>query len=63
MHFERQNAIKMHKITFFSENNIILCILKGQMPFKMHKITFFPEKKLCAFLLHIFIPVTRNILF
>ena len=25
--------------------NIILCILKGEMPFKMHKIIyFFPEK-------------------
>ena len=29
------------------EKNIILCILKGEMPFKMHKIIFFsrnPEK-------------------
>ena len=24
----------------FSGNNIILCILKGEMPFKMHKIIF-----------------------
>ena len=28
---------------FFLEKNIILCILKGEMPFKMHKIIFFPE--------------------
>ena len=30
----------------FSGKNIILCILKGEMPFKMNKIIFFPEKKL-----------------
>ena len=30
---------------FFSEKkNVILCILKGQMPFKMHKIIFFYQK-------------------
>ena len=23
---------------------VIVCILKGEMPFKMHKIIFFPEK-------------------
>ena len=28
----------------FFEKDIILCILKGEMPFKMHKIIFFPEK-------------------
>ena len=31
-------------IIFFSGKNIILCILKGEMPFKMHKkYIFFPE--------------------
>ena len=25
---------------------MILCILKGKMPFIMHKIIFFPEKKI-----------------
>ena len=33
----------------FWEKNILLCILKGEMPFKMHKLyfsrLFFPEKK------------------
>ena len=29
----------------FLEKNIILCILKGEMPFKMHRIIFFPETK------------------
>ena len=29
----------------FLEKNIILCILKGKMPFKMHKIIFFSRKK------------------
>ena len=28
---------------FFWKKNIILCILKGILPFKMHKIIFFPE--------------------
>ena len=28
---------------------MILCILKGKMPFKMHKIIFFREKKKCAY--------------
>ena len=35
-------------IFFFSGKNIILCILKGILPFKMHKIIYFsrkPEKK------------------
>ena len=30
-------------IIFFSGKNIILCILKGMLPFKMHKIKYFPE--------------------
>ena len=29
---------------FFSRENIILCILKGNTPFKMHKIIFFLKK-------------------
>ena len=62
MHFERQNAFQN------AGKNIILCILKGKMPFKMHKIMFFPEKKLkkicvpIATLPKIFRPVTRNTL-
>ena len=28
----------------FPEKNIILCILKGKIPFKMHKIIFFFRK-------------------
>ena len=31
-------------IHIFLEKNIILCILKGILPFKMHKIIFFPFK-------------------
>ena len=31
-------------IFFFLEKNIIVCILKGEMPFKMHKIIFFFKK-------------------
>ena len=47
---------------------MILCILKGKMPFKKHKIIFFSrkkiiEKKTCVPTLHkIFRPVTRNTL-
>ena len=48
----------------FSGKNIILCFLKGKMPYKMHKIIFFPEKKMkkiCVSTQHkIFRPVTRN---
>ena len=28
-------------IIFFLDKNVILCILKGVLPFKMHKIIFF----------------------
>ena len=40
------NLLMKPRIFFmFSGKNIILCILKGKMPFKMHKsIYFFPEK-------------------
>ena len=31
-------------IIFFSGKNIILCILKGILPFKMHDIIFFSRK-------------------
>ena len=36
---------------FFWKKYIILCILKGKLPFKMHKIIFFPEnlKKILGF--------------
>ena len=36
---------------FFLEKNIILCILKGILPFKMHKIIYFSEnlKKFLGF--------------
>ena len=44
----------------FSEKNIILCILKGEMPFKMHKIIFISKKKkICVPTLpKIFRPIT-----
>ena len=43
---------------------MILCILKGEMPFKMHKVFLFPEKKMCVPTLpKIFRPVNRNTLF
>ena len=49
------NLLVKPRIFFrFSGKNIILCILKGEMPFKVHKITlfFFQKKKLknmCAY--------------
>ena len=42
----------------FSGKNIILCILKGEMPFKMHKIIMFSRKKIVPILPKIFRPVT-----
>ena len=45
----------------FSGKNIIVWILKGQMPFKMHKIIFFSRKKICV--PNIFRPVIRNTFF
>ena len=56
------------KINFihFERQNIISCILKGQMPFKMHEIYFLiQEKNMCAYPtyyldLRIFSTVTRN---
>ena len=36
--------VSTHKFFYISGKNIILCILKGILPFKMHKIIyFFPE--------------------
>ena len=36
------NLLVIHSFFFrFSGKNIILCILKGEMPFKRHKIVFF----------------------
>ena len=41
--------------------NIILCVLKGEIPVKMHKIIFVSRKKICVPILpKIFRPVTRN---
>ena len=40
------NLLVKHRFfsSFFFEKNIILCILKGKMPFKMRKIIFFQNK-------------------
>ena len=63
------NILVKPRIIFrFSGKYIILCILKGEMPFKMHKIIFFSRKKIikkiCVPTLpKIFRPVTRNTLF
>ena len=51
----------------FWKKNIILCILKGKMPFKMHKIIYLSQKKIikkiCVSTLpKIFRPLTRNTL-
>ena len=41
------NLLVKPRIVFrFSGKTIILCILKGEMPFKMHKIKKNPEKKI-----------------
>ena len=32
----------------FAGKKIILCILKGEMPFKMHEIIYFSRKKKCV---------------
>ena len=40
----RVGSIFLFSFIFFSGKNIILCILKDEMPFKMHKIIFFPRK-------------------
>ena len=34
---------RINTYIFFSGKNVILCILKGILPFKMHKIIVFPE--------------------
>ena len=36
--------VKPRIFSGFSGKNIILCILKGEMPFKMHKIIYFSPK-------------------
>ena len=36
--------VKSRFIFMVSGKNVMLCILKGEMPFKMYKIIFFPEK-------------------
>ena len=41
------NLLVKHRIFLvFLEENIILCILKGEMPFKMHRFIFFQKKKI-----------------
>ena len=40
----RISFLKIFLVSGFLEKKIILCIMKGEMPFKMHKIIFFPEK-------------------
>ena len=43
-------SVKPRIVSGFLDKNIILCILKGAMPFKMHKIIFFSRKKdMCAY--------------
>ena len=37
--------VKPRIFSCFLEKYIILCILKGEMPFKMHKIVYFFRKK------------------
>ena len=39
----RVTGLKIFFLNFFLEKNIILCILKGILPFKMHKIKYFLE--------------------
>ena len=60
--------VKPRIFSGFSGKNIILCILKGGMPFKMHKISFFPKKnnlkKICVPTQpKFFRPVTLNTFF
>ena len=38
--------VKPRNFFRYSGKNIILCILKGEMPFKIHKIIFFSRKKI-----------------
>ena len=41
--------VKLRFFLGFLEKNIMLCILKGELPFKMHEIIFFPRNKnMCA---------------
>ena len=53
---KKQQPVFRITLEFFSgllKKSLILCILKGEMPFKMHKIIIFSPKKLdkniCAF--------------
>ena len=41
----RNLQVKPRFFSGFLDKNIILCILKGEMPFKMHKIIFFSSRK------------------
>ena len=54
------NLLVKPRIFFrFSGKNIILCILKGEMPLKMHKIMSFQGKKCVPILPKIFRPITQ----
>ena len=58
--------VKPRFFSGFQEKYIILCILKGEMPFKMHKIVFFSRKrikpkKMCLSYLK-YSDITRNTL-
>ena len=56
--------VKPRIFSGFLKKYIIVCILKGEMPFKMHKMLFSSRKKICVPILpKIFRPVTRNIHF
>ena len=54
--------VKPRIFSSFLKKCIILCILKGEMPFKMHKKKKFPEKNVCLLAKH-FRPITRNTYF
>ena len=56
------SLVKPRIFSGFLEKYIILCILKGKMPFKMHKIIyFFSEKSVLPYLKFSDL-LTRNIL-
>ena len=55
--------VKPRNFFRFSGKNIIVCILKGNMPFKMHKMIYFSRKKIyMPTLPKIFRHITRNTL-
>ena len=48
---EGRHTFHFFFILFYFGNNVILCILKGILPFKIHKFIYFPEdlKKILGF--------------